>query len=89
MGAGEHKHKVRKNINVKAAYIHHIHAWNLTDQEIHFEAHVELSEDLTLSAVKPVQQKINRMLKSRFRIHHNTLQFEYNSKHSKKAVSEN
>lgn len=67
--------------------IHHMHAWNLTDHEVHFEAHVELSDDYTLSAVKPVQNKIIKLLKSRFRIHHITLQFEYESKHSGNVVS--
>ncbi|MFC2129252.1 cation diffusion facilitator family transporter [Bacteroidota bacterium] len=68
--------------------IHHMHAWNLTDHEIHFEAHVDLSADYKLSAVKPVQNKIEKLLKSRFRIHHITLQFEYDSRHSGKVISE-
>jgi len=67
--------------------IHHMHAWNLTDHEIHFEAHIELAEDLKLSAAKPVQDKITKLLKSRFRIHHITLQFEYDSKHSKDIIN--
>ncbi len=69
--------------------IHHLHAWNLTDHEIHFEAHVELSNDLKLSALKPVQEKITKLLKSRFRIHHITLQFEYDSRHGGDVISEN
>jgi cobalt-zinc-cadmium efflux system protein len=67
--------------------IHHMHAWNLTDQQVHFEAHVELTRDLKLSEVQPLQTKINRLLKSRFRIQHITLQFEYASTHNKDAVS--
>ncbi len=68
--------------------IHHMHAWNLTDHEIHFEAHIELVEDYNLSAVSPIQDKISKLLKSRFRIHHITLQFEYDSKHSKEIINE-
>lgn len=67
--------------------IHHIHAWNLTDHEIHFEAHIELTEDFKLSAVKPIQDKITKILKSRFRIHHMTLQFEYDTRHSKAIIN--
>jgi len=61
--------------------IHHLHVWNLTDREIHLEAHIDLNEDYKLSAVKPVHDKIVKVLKSRFHIHHITLQFEYESKH--------
>ena len=61
--------------------IHHLHVWNLTDREIHLEAHVDLNEDYKLSAVKPIHDKIVKLLKSRFHIHHITLQFEYDSKH--------
>lgn len=67
--------------------IHHLHVWNLTDREIHLEAHVELAEDYKLSDIKPVQDKIVKLLKSRFRIHHITLQFEYESKHSEHLIS--
>lgn len=31
--------------------IHHMHAWKLTDQEYHFEAHIEFSNDILLSEV--------------------------------------
>lgn len=68
--------------------IHHMHAWNLTDHEIHFEAHVELSSDYRLSELKPIQEKLIKLLKSRFHIHHITLQFEYESLHSAKIISE-
>ncbi len=62
--------------------IHHLHVWMLTDQQIHFEAHVELLEDLKLSQVRKTQQTIEEMLKREFRINHVTLQFEYHSNHA-------
>jgi cobalt-zinc-cadmium efflux system protein len=68
--------------------IHHMHAWNLSDHEIHFEAHIELIQDFKLSAVNPIRDKITKLLKSRFRIHHITLQFEYDPKHSKELINE-
>ncbi len=68
--------------------IHHIHAWNLSDHDVHFEAHVELSDDFKLSAIKPIQEKIIKLLKSRFRIHHITLQFEYDSRHKTGVLGE-
>ena len=57
--------------------IHHIHAWNLTDQKIYFDAHIDTLNDLSLSEVNIVRKDIERKLKSEFNIHHITLQFEY------------
>jgi cobalt-zinc-cadmium efflux system protein len=62
--------------------MHHLHAWMLTDQEIHLEAHVELKQDLKLSQVTGIRQEIEEMLKQEFRIGHVTLQFEFDTDHS-------
>lgn len=78
-----------KNIDIKALQqsieelpeikgIHHIHVWNLSDQEIHFEAHVDLNNDMKTSTTEPVHQQIEKLLKQKFQINHVTLQFEYN-----------
>jgi cobalt-zinc-cadmium efflux system protein len=66
--------------------IHHMHAWMLTDREIHLEAHVELKSDLALSQVKIIQQDIERMLKLSFNVHHVTLQFEYLTNHAPSLI---
>jgi cobalt-zinc-cadmium efflux system protein len=66
--------------------IHHIHAWMLTDHEIHLEAHVELGIDLKLSEVGVAQGEIEKMLLRDFRISHVTLQFEYDTKHSSALI---
>jgi cobalt-zinc-cadmium efflux system protein len=62
--------------------IHHIHAWMLTDSEVHLEAHVELNNDLKLSQVRQIQEKTERFLRSDFGIAHITLQFEFGTNHS-------
>lgn len=67
--------------------IHHLHAWALTDREIHFEAHVELADDLKVSELDSIQSKIEDLLKTRFNIKHTTLQFEFNSKHNKNLIT--
>ena len=66
--------------------IHHLHAWMLTDREIHMEAHVELKNDLKLSQVKEIQEKIERSLCKEFGIIHLTLQFEFKTNHSPKLI---
>lgn len=57
--------------------IHHIHAWNLTDKESHFEGHVDVVKDLTISQTNVILQKIEKMLQREYDIDHVTLQFEY------------
>jgi cobalt-zinc-cadmium efflux system protein len=66
--------------------IHHLHAWMLTDHEIHLEAHVELEKDLKLSEVRKKQTEIEQMLQQDFRINHVTLQFEYGTNHSRALI---
>jgi cobalt-zinc-cadmium efflux system protein len=58
--------------------IHHVHAWNLTDREIHFECHVDLKEDIKVSDTGSVNEKIRAILSNRFGIAHVTVQHEYN-----------
>jgi cobalt-zinc-cadmium efflux system protein len=58
--------------------IHHVHAWNLSDQEIHFECHVDLISDIRISETEIIRDAINEILKKKFRITHVTIQYEYN-----------
>jgi len=58
--------------------IHHVHAWNLTDSQIHFECHVDLCENIRISEAGEVRKKIIRILGEQFSIDHFTIQFEYN-----------
>ncbi len=62
--------------------IHHIHAWLLTDSEIHLEAHVELKRDLKLSQIKNIHSEIEHLLHQNFHISHMTLQFEFDTNHA-------
>ena len=75
---------IKKQVEQQAEVlnIHHLHAWMLTDQEVHMEAHVELGSDLKLSQVKSIQHEIERLLKEDFGIRHITLQFEYKPNHN-------
>lgn len=57
--------------------VHHIHIWNLTDQEVHFEGHIDLCLDLKVSDGQQVVDKIQKLLKEKFNIDHITLQLEY------------
>lgn len=79
----EVKKKLEKLVGVEQVY--HIHIWRLTDHSIHFEAHVELQEDLRLSETNPLNDQIKEILHHDFEINHVTLQFEYSCKSSGKT----
>jgi cobalt-zinc-cadmium efflux system protein len=57
--------------------IHHLHCWQLHDQNTHFEAHVETESDFTLSECNALRAKMEKILAVSFTIRHTTLQFEY------------
>jgi cobalt-zinc-cadmium efflux system protein len=57
--------------------IHHIHAWQLNDKEVHFEAHIDFKEDLCLSKVCEITDQIKNLLKDKFQIEHIVLQSEF------------
>lgn len=60
------------------ANIHHVHAWNLSDREIHFECHVDLTENIRISESERILDEATKILREQFGISHVTLQFEYN-----------
>ncbi len=66
--------------------IHHVHAWNLTDQQTHFECHVDLNEDIKVSETCKINSHITSLLKHKFQIDHVTLQFEYGFCTDKKMI---
>ncbi len=57
--------------------IHHIHVWSLTDRQIHFEGHIDLSEDLPVSKTDVLRNQVISLLHQRFNIEHVTLQMEF------------
>lgn len=65
--------------------IHHIHLWKLSDNDTHFEAHIEV-EDMTVSKTENIQKLIEHKLFNRYEINHTTLQFECNKCEVKKLV---
>jgi cobalt-zinc-cadmium efflux system protein len=58
--------------------IHHIHAWELNEDEIHFEAHIQIKENITIDKVCELLQRIEEELQSEFGLTHITLQPEFN-----------
>ncbi len=58
--------------------IHHLHVWQLTEQEIFFEAHLEMEYDMLLSMVQEKREEAEHVLMHEFGFTHITLQTEIN-----------
>ncbi|MEZ5082782.1 MAG: cation transporter dimerization domain-containing protein [Bacteroidales bacterium] len=42
--------------------IHHVHAWQLSDDQIHFEAHIDFKNNLSLKEVNKILENIREVL---------------------------
>ena len=62
----------------KIANVHHVHYWSLSDEDSYLECHIDLTEDLKISEVDEIRQKITKGLHDEFHIHHSTIQMEFN-----------
>jgi len=59
--------------------IHHAHLWAVTERDIHFEAHINVSRDMQVSETCLLIKQVEETLKRHFAITHVTLQIEINS----------
>ena len=59
------------------AKLHHIHVWELNDDELHLEAHLDCSIDLKLSDFNILIHQIETVLLEKFGINHVTIQPEF------------
>lgn len=67
--------EVNKMPNIKS--IHHIHIWQLNEDEVHLEAHLEFHEDVKISEFDLILEQIEALLEQQFGINHTTIQPEY------------
>ena len=58
--------------------IHHVHIWNLSDTDTHFECHIDLEVDMPVSRTDSLRQQIDELLSNKFNISHTTVQIEFN-----------
>ncbi len=68
------------------ANVHHIHIWKLNDHQINLEAHLDFSEDVTLSASNRVIDRLEKKLHDTFDIEHTTFQCEYGREDNKEKI---
>ncbi len=57
--------------------LHHIHVWHLNDEELHLEAHLDCSDDITMSQFNDLLHKVEIVLFKKFDINHINIQPEF------------
>ena len=66
--------------------VHHVHIWQLNEDEVHFEAHVDFNEDIRLSEFDNVLGKIESLVYHKFGVNHVNIQPEFNKSDSKQII---
>ena len=71
--------KIVKELQVLEAIknVHHIHVWQLNEEEIHFEAHIDFENDISLTEFDIILQTVKEILFNKFEINHVNIQPEF------------
>lgn len=75
LDAGEIQKDVERLEGVKD--IHHVHVWEITAGDVHFEAHINLATDMKISESCELKTRIEKLLGEKYQVNHVTIQFEY------------
>lgn len=76
--------KVNAIENVKN--IHHVHIWQLNEDEVHLEAHVDFESDIKLSDFDAILEKIEAVVYAEFGINHINIQPEFDKPDNKSVI---
>lgn len=68
------------------ARLHHIHVWHLNEEELHLEAHLDCSNDMSLSQFNILLHKIEEVLYEKFSINHVNIQPEFKKEDPKDFI---
>ncbi len=66
--------------------LHHIHVWNLNEDELHLEAHLDCIDNITLLEFNVLLEQIENILFQKFGINHVNIQPEYQKEDSKNYI---
>ncbi|MBZ9626933.1 cation diffusion facilitator family transporter [Psychroflexus sp. CAK1W] len=66
--------------------MHHIHIWQLNENELHLEAEIDFEEDITLSKFDKLLVQIEKILLSEYGINHITIQPEFDKSDNKNII---
>ncbi|WP_411029365.1 cation diffusion facilitator family transporter [Spongiimicrobium sp. 3-5] len=66
--------------------VHHVHIWQLNEDEVHLEAHIDFKKDIKLSEFDVVLNQIEEEVYHNFGINHVNIQPEFGKCDSKKVI---
>lgn len=66
--------------------VHHVHIWQMNDDQIHLEAHVDFTEDISLSEFDRILETIENEVREHFNINHISIQPEFDKCTSKSVI---
>ncbi len=66
--------------------IHHIHVWQLNEDEIHLEAHIDFKDDITLSQFDIILHEIEELVLQKYDINHVNIQPEFSKDDAKDMI---
>jgi len=65
--------------------VHHVHVWQLNEEEVHLEAHIDFTDDINLSEFDSILDQIEDEV-HRFGINHVNIQPEFGKCDSKRLI---
>ena len=69
-----------------AGRLHHIHVWHLNEEEIHLEAHLECTSDISITEFNTLLNQIEMLVFEKFGINHITIQPEFKKEDPKDFI---
>ena len=66
--------------------VHHVHVWQLNEDEIHLEAHIDFNKDITLSEFDTILHDIEDLVFHKYDINHVNIQPEYGKDDAKDVI---
>jgi cobalt-zinc-cadmium efflux system protein len=76
----------RINVQPLVKNMHHVHIWQLNEEELHLEAEIDFEEDITLSKFDEILDEIEIILHEEYGINHVTIQPEFNKSDNKNII---
>lgn len=66
--------------------VHHVHVWQLNEDEVHLEAHIDFNEDIRLSEFDAILERIEEEVYHNHGINHVNIQPEFGKCDSKQVI---
>lgn len=66
--------------------VHHVHVWQLNEEEIHLEAHIDFNKNITLSEFDKILHNIEYLVFNKYDINHVNIQPEFGKDDAKDII---